>query len=273
MRFVALAALMVAPSGQAASAQRMPALSTSYTALSPEQGSNDTRLWLVGGLHVVVGVLVYMETQQTWGHSRGRFHVKDDWTGDGLSQNDEASHLFFGYTLTKTFAGQWHWAGMSPRKARTVGAVETAGVLTMVEVLDAFNPAQGLGVQDLVFDYAGIGLGVLSLSRPDGWSIRMSSKAPAREGPFAETVRQSDNYIFWVTYRPPWPGGSNQPVSLGLGHGVRRGPDGVSPVREVHLGIGTTVPDILRPFSPHAARLLGILDFYYLNLDLTATVK
>ena len=162
---------------------------------------------------------------------------------------------------------------MTPRQARTIGAVESAGFLTIVEVLDAFNPAQGLGVEDLLFDYAGVGAGMWSLSHPRRWAIRMSIKDLQEAGPFAETVRQSDNYIFWVTYRPPWPRGPNQPVSLGVGHSTRRGPDGVTPVREVHFGIGTTVPDILRPFSPHAARLLGILDFYYLNLDITATVK
>ncbi len=119
---------------------------------------------------------MYGATQRTWGQSRGRFHVKDDWTGDSLSQNDEASHLFFGYTLTRTFSGQWRWGGMPPRRSRTVGAAESAVALTLVEVLDAFNPAQGLGISDLLFDYTGVGAGLWTLSHPVDWTIRTSVK-------------------------------------------------------------------------------------------------
>src|SRR3989442_10910144 len=265
-------------------AQRVPSAfrSSSYRLHDPmpcgcapvaasEHGSS--RLWIVAGLHAVGWALVYGETQRTWGQSRGRFHVKQDWSGDSLSQNDEASHLFFGYTLTRTFAAHWRWAAMTPRGSRKIGAFESAFVLTMVEALDAFNPAQGLGVSDLVFDYAGAGFGLWTLSHPGDGGIRTSIKVPARARLFAENVRQSDNYIFWVTYRPPLAGGGKQPLSVGLGHSTRRASDGVTPVREVHFGIGTTLSDVVRTFSPRAAHYLGILDFYYFNLNFTATLK
>jgi len=278
MRSVALAGLVAALSVRAALAQRVPSPSFpsySYRLHDPvtDAGTNTDRLWLIGGLHAAGAALVYSKTQRTWGHSRGRFHVKHDWTGDSLSQNDEASHLFFGYTLTRTFAAQWRWGEMTPRGSREVGALESAVVLTMVEALDAFNPAQGLGIEDLMFDYAGVGAGLWTLSHPVDWTIRTSVKAPARAGLFAETVRQSDNYIFWVTYRPPLRWGVKQPLSVGVGHSTRRGPDGVTPVREIHFGIGTTLPDVVRTFSPRAARSLGILDFYYFNLNVTATLR
>ncbi|OLB67537.1 MAG: hypothetical protein AUI09_03120 [Gemmatimonadetes bacterium 13_2_20CM_2_66_5] len=216
---------------------------------------------------------MYGETQRTWGQSRGRFHVKNDWTGDSLSQNDEASHLFFGYTLTRTFSGQWRWGGMPPRRSRTVGGAESAVALTLVEVLDAFNPAQGLGISDVLFDYTGVGAGLWTLSHPVDWTIRTSIKVRAHARVFSETEHQSDNYIWWVTYRPPLRWGLKQPLSLGVGHSVRREADGVTPVRELHFGIGTTLPDLVRTFAPHAARVLGILDFYYFNLNITATVR
>jgi hypothetical protein len=281
MRPVALAGLMAALAVRVSLAQRLPPLFPSYFApvtdarIQPPaaQPKNSSRLWIVGGLHVVGWAIVYVEAQRTWGHSRGRFHVKDDWTGDSLSQNDEASHMFFGFTLTRNFSGHWRWGGMSPRGSRTAGATESAVALTLVEVMDAFNPAQGLGISDLAFDYAGVGAGVWTLSHPGDWAIRTSVKAPPWAGLFAETVRQSDNYIFWATYRPPLRWGVKQPLSVGVGHSARRGPDGVTPVREVHFGIGTTLPDVVRTFAPHAARYLGILDFYYFNLNLTATVK
>ena len=284
MRSVALAGLVAALCVRVGLAQRAPSPFTtySYQLHDPLTGwhapvtnarSNTLRLWMVGGLHGGVGAFVYAETQNTWGHSRGRFHVKQDWSGDSLSQNDEASHLFFGYTLTRTFAAHWRWAGMTPRGSRKIGAFESAFVLTMVEALDAFNPAQGLGVSDLVFDYAGAGVGLWTLSHPGDGGIRTSIKVPARARLFAENVRQSDNYIFWVTYRPPLGWGVKQPLSVGLGHSTRRAPDGVTPVREVHFGIGTTLPDVVRTFSPSAAHYLGILDFYYFNLNFTARLK
>lgn len=289
MRSVALAGLVAALPVRVSLAQRLAPPLTCYTYRLDDRLSGwRTRIadagvrahWsrqasVVGGLHGAGGVLVYIETQRTWGHSRGRFHVKNDWTGDGLSQNDEASHLFFGYTLTRTLSAHWRWSGMPPRKARMVGAFESAFVLTMVEAMDAFNPREGLGIGDLLFDYAGVGAGFWTLGHSPDWGIRLSRKAPAKAGVFAETVRQSDNYIFWATYRPPLgsAGGPQQPLSVGLGHSARRGPDAVTPIRELHFGIGTTIPDVVRMFSPHAARYLEGLDFYYFNLNFTATLQ
>jgi hypothetical protein len=228
----------------------------------------------VGGVQVAGAAFVYGEEQRTWGYSRGRFHVKNDWTGDTLSQADEMSHLFFGYTLTRVYAGMWRWGGLEAKSARSVGAVESALTMTLVEVMDSFNPGQGLGISDLVFDYAGVGAGLLSLSHPGDWGIRTSAKGWGLAQPFSKTKSQYDNWIVWATYRPPlrWGGGVKQPLSLGLGHGTRRAPDGLSAVREIHFGIGTTLPDVVRMFSPSLAERLGILDFYYLNLNLTATV-
>jgi len=291
MRSVVIAGLMAALPVRVSVAQRAPSFFPSYSyhlhdlmpcgcapvtdarIQTPSDRLHSSRLWVVGGLHAVGWALVYGETQRTWGHSRGRFHVKDDWTGDTLSQNDEASHMFFGYTLTRTFSGQWRWGGMSPRGSRTVGAAESAVALTLVEALDAFNPTQGLGISDLLFDYAGVGAGLWTLSHPVDWTIRTNLKVRAHARVFAQTEHQSDNYIWWVTYRPPLRWGLKQPFSLGVGHSVRREADGVTPVRELHFGIGTTLPDLVRTFAPHAARYLGILDFYYFNLNLTATVK
>ena len=283
MRSVALAGLVAALTVRVGQAQRVPPPFASFSyhiaaTVNEDSGSTaqkprrPSRRWVVGGLQFAGGVLLYGASQRTWGSSHGHFHVKQDWTGDGLGQNDEASHLFFGYTLTRAFAGQWRWGGLAPSRSRSVGAFESAFVLTLVEVLDAFNPAQGFGISDLAFDYAGVGAGLWILSHPGNWSITMSAKDPAHAG-FAETKQQSDNWIFWAIYRPSLGWGPKQPLSLGLGHSVRRASDGVSPVRELHFGIGTTVPDLVRAVAPGAARYVRILDFYYLNLNFTATLR
>lgn len=240
-----------------------------------------TRLWVLGGGHALGGTLLYRETKASWGESNGRFHIKDDWTGDQLAQNDEISHFVTGYALTKAFARVWGWSGVAPKRARMLGAIETAALLTLVEIpLDAFNPRQGFGVEDLVFDYAGIGVGLLALNRPGRWDFKFSAKRNlfrSQETLFAQDSRETDNYVFWVTYRPRLRGGrgggERQPISLGLGHSVRRGNDGSSPVRELYLGLGTTVPDLVRAVAPGAARHFELLEAYFINVRVGTTVK
>jgi len=240
-------------------------------------GADKARLSIVGAAHAVAGVLLYREARAAWGESNGRFHIKDDWTGDDLAQSDEISHLVTGYHLTKAFSRVWGWTGMRRQRARTLAAVEAAALLTFVEVpLDAFNPRQGLGVEDLAFDYIGVGIGLVALSHPGRWDVKFSAKENpfrAQENLFAQSSRDADNYVFWATYRLPLGPGGRQPISLGLGHGVRRAGDGQRAVRELYLGVGTTVPDVVRAVAPGAARHFEVLGPYYFNVRLRATVQ
>ncbi len=236
-----------------------------------------SRLLILGGGHAVALVYTYDQTQKSWGGSTGKFHFKNDWSGDYLAQNDEVSHLFFGYTLTKEFYRAYRWTGFSPKKAKIFSALESAFLLTFVEVpMDAFNTTQGFGVEDLIADYAGIGLGLLKLNHPGNWDIKTSAKSNpffSQNHLFSQTGEQFDNFIFWGTYRPPLKWDDRQPFSLGIGYGTRRASNRISPLRELRFGLGTTLPDIVRIFSPKMARSLEVLDFYYLNLNLLATIK
>jgi hypothetical protein len=240
-------------------------------------GVDKTRLSIVGAAHAAAGVLLYREARAAWGTSNGRFHVKSDWTGDTLSQSDEISHFVAGYHLTKAFSGVWGWTGMRPQRARALGAAEAAALLTLVEVpLDAFNPQQGLGVADLAFDYIGVGLGLVAVSHPGRWDVKFSTKENpfrAQQHLFSQTSRDADNYVFWATYRLPLGPGRRQPLSVGLGHGVRRAADGQRAVRELYLGVGTTVPDVVRAVAPGAARHFEFLGAYYFNVRLRATAR
>ncbi|MGH8004228.1 MAG: DUF2279 domain-containing protein, partial [Limisphaerales bacterium] len=137
-----------------------------------------SRLVILGGGHVVGLAVAYDQTQKSWGGSTGKFHFKSDWSGDGLAQNDEISHLTVAYTLTKEFYRAYRWAGFSPKKARLYGTLESAVLMTFVEVpMDAFNTTQGFGIEDLLANYAGVGLGFLKLSRPGNWDIKTSAKS------------------------------------------------------------------------------------------------
>jgi hypothetical protein len=61
-------------------------------------------------------------------------------------------------------------------------------------------------------------------------------------------------------------------MSLGVGHGVRRGTDGAG-VRELYLGVGTSVPDLVRAVAPRAARHVEVLGAYFFNIHVRATLK
>lgn len=181
------------------------------------------------------------------------------------------------YTLVKEFDRAYAWAGFSPKRSRTYGALESAFWMTFVEVpIDAFNPSQGFGVSDLIFDYAGVGLGILKTAHPGNWDLKASVKSnPFRSQSqlFAQTLQQFDNFVFWATYRPAPRWAERQPLSLGVGYGTHRAANGIDPVREIHLGIGTTIPDLVRAISPKAARYFDVLDFFYFNLNWRGTIK
>lgn len=235
------------------------------------------RLVVLATGHVAGLAFAFDQTQESWGGSTGKFHFKSDWSGDGLAQNDEVSHLAVAYTLTKEFYRAYRWAGFSPKKARLIGALESAVIMTFVEVpMDAFNTTQGFGVEDLIANYSGVGLGFLKLSHPVNWDIKASVKSnpfSSQDHLFAQTTAQFDNFIFWGTYRPDFKWGHRQPISLGIGYSTRRDTDGVSPLRELRLGAGTTLPDLVRSFAPNAAKYFEVLDFYYFNLNWRVTIK
>ncbi len=235
------------------------------------------RLVILGSGHAVGLVFAYNQTQKSWGGFTGKFHFKNDWSGDGLAQNDEVSHLTVSYTLTKEFYRAYRWTGFSPKKARLYGALESAFLMTFVEVpMDAFNPTQGFGVEDLIANYTGVGLGLLKVSRPGNWDIKTSVKSnpfSSQKHLFAQTLAQFDNFIFWGTYRPNLKWGRRQPFSLGLGYSTRRDSDGIRPLRELYLGAGTTLPDLVRAFAPDVAKYFEVLDFYYFNLNWHVTIK
>ena len=206
---------------------------------------------------------------EAWGESKGAFHVKDDWKGDKLKQTDELSHFMWGYRMTQFLFSAYRWSGFSDRASHAISVFQTAFVLTMVEYpIDAHNPDQGLGVSDLTFDYAGIGLAYLKrrFSALDDFDFKISWKRNvffSNQPMFAQTYEEFDNFIYWFTYRTRlfFP---EKIVCLGLGYSATRR-EGLAR-RELFAGVGLSLPDLAGLFGEKVKARAGFLGLFYPNL-------
>ena len=206
---------------------------------------------------------------EAWGESKGAFHFKDDWNGDKLKQTDELSHFMWGYRMTQFLFSAYRWSGFSTESSHAISVFQTAFVLTMVEYpIDAHNPEQGLGVSDLAFDYAGIGLAYLKrrFSALDDLDFKISWKRNvffSNQPMFAQTYDEFDNFIYWFTYRTrlflP-----QKIVCLGLGYSATRRA-GVAR-RQVFAGVGLSLPDLAGLFGEKLKARAGFLEVFYPNL-------
>jgi hypothetical protein len=139
----------------------------------------------------------------------------------------------------------------------------------MVEYpIDAHNPEQGLGVSDLAFDYAGIGLACVKrrLGALDDFDFKISWKRNlffSNQPMFAQTYDEFDNFIYWLTYRTrlflP-----EKIVCLGLGCSAARRA-GVAR-RQVFAGVGLSLPDLAGLFGENIKARAGFLGVFYPNL-------
>ena len=213
----------------------------------------------------------FKHTTILWGKSNGRFHIKDDWTGDHLAQTDEISHFMWGYKMTQFFFSTYHWTGLSPHTGELLSMVESALILTAVEYpVDAYNPKQGLGVSDLIFDYMGVGLAYAK--KHNTWLGNLDFKISwkrnifiANHSAFAQTYADYDNTIYWLTCRASliFP---RKIVCWGLGYSTTH--VGIEPKRQFYLGVGLSMSDFAGLFGKKLKKPAGFLDLFYPNLRL-----
>ncbi|MGB2805985.1 MAG: hypothetical protein WBD64_13940 [Candidatus Zixiibacteriota bacterium] len=207
----------------------------------------------------------------SWGESKGSFHFKNDWNGDKLKQTDELSHFLWGYKMTQFLFSAYRWSGFSTEASHAISVFQTAFVLTMVEYpIDAYNPQQGLGISDLAFDYAGIGLADVKqrFSGPEDFDFKLSWKRNiflASQPMFAQTHEEFDNFIYWFTYRTKLflP---QKIVCLGLGYSATRRAG--EPKRQFFAGIGLSLPDLFALSGKKLERHAKFLELFYPNLRL-----
>jgi hypothetical protein len=224
---------------------------------------------LIGGVNVVTISAGFREAINTWGQSKSSFHLKDDWTGDGLAQTDELSHFMWGYKMTQFLYWAYEWSGFSPKTSRALSVCQSSLILTLVEYpIDAYNPKQGLGVSDLIFDYMGVGLAVAKKhsSWLNDFDFKISWKKnifSENQTVFAQTYEEFDNFIYWLTYRTKlfFP---KKLLCFGLGYSATR--SGSKPKREFYGGIGLSIPDFASLFGQKVGDFCKPLEILYPNI-------
>lgn len=236
------------------------------------------RFFWLGSLETIFFAVGYQQAVKSWGVSNGKFHLKNDWLGDGLAGNDEVSHLWFSAELVKLFTGGFRWVGYDHIKAARLGALQGALLMTFVEFpLDAFNPTQGLGVSDLIFNYLGVGFGYWKTtdSRLGNIDLKISilgNPWQYNNQVFAQAAYDFDQFAFWATYRVPHV--LKDIMVLGVGYSTSHPAlDGqtVGPVKShIKVGLGTTLSAVAGIVSPSVARFFKPVDFYYFNFHINA---
>ncbi len=241
-------------------------------AIRAPEGPAFSRLALWGGISLSHGLLAYKRTIDVWGKPDGKFHLKNEIGGDHLALSDEVSHLLIAYKLAQVTRQGYRWSGLSPSAAARAGAIQAAIYMAFVEFpLDAYNPQQGLGITDLLADFAGIGLAWYraGIENPR-WDLKVSVKSRFFTGNsrlLAQTNKQYDDFIYWLTYRIS--NNRYNPLVLGIGYSTHH-PPGDPPAyipvdKQIYFRIGTSLSEIGRIFGHRTERLLNPAGFYFFN--------
>ncbi|MFH2056187.1 MAG: hypothetical protein ABIJ61_09540 [bacterium] len=248
---IALSLLHVSPSLSADS---------TTTILEPTGKSHLQRNFIIGNL--VGGTAAYFYFTDVWGKPTGKFHFKDD-THDNLALTDEVSHMFASYQIAEGSRWLFRLLGMPQDKIEKYALLEAVLITTFIEFpLDAFNPGQGVGVSDLLFNSAGVGLSYLRHHGAAQFDMKFSLKRSPLEFEnkfLASDAAEFDNFIWWGVWKP-------RHLWFGFGYSTNHyRADGLVE-KEFYLGAGTTLHDLLNIVSPRAAKRLKALDTFFLNL-------
>ncbi|MFC1475593.1 hypothetical protein ACFLQW_01155 [Candidatus Zixiibacteriota bacterium] len=232
-----------------------------------------SRLALWSGVSLAQGLLACDKTFDIWGKPDGKFHLKNDFSDDQLALSDEVSHLLIAYKLAQLARQGYRWGGLSPAAAARAGAIQAAIYMAFVEFpLDAYNPDQGLGLTDLLADFAGIGLAWYraGIDNPR-WDLKVSVKSRFFAGNsrlLAHTNKQYDDFIYWLTYRIS--ANRYNPLVLGIGYSTHHPPgDPPSHIpvdKQIYFRIGTSLSEIGRIFGRRTERLLSPAEVYFFNV-------
>jgi len=119
---------------------------------------NKKRLYTVAGTHAVVIGGTLTALNQVWykNYEKSGFHVKDD-MGVWL-QVDKFGHAYSAYSIAGPMSGMYMWAGLGRKKSVLLGSFESLGVLTAIELMDAYSAEWGFSYGDMGSNVIGTAL-------------------------------------------------------------------------------------------------------------------
>ena len=157
-------------------------------ALSSEMTRSDKALWLnVGAGALALG---WGTWSWDWGSAGPRFQ-DEGWFGrtTGEGGADKLGHAWSGYALSHLFAYSYERFGYGRSDAARYGAYSSLGVMTAIEIGDAFSDEYGFSYQDMLFNAAGAALGYVLWEYPE---INRKIDFRAEYDPFPRGKRQLD---------------------------------------------------------------------------------
>jgi hypothetical protein len=200
-----------------------------------------------------------------WRDSNGRFVIHAEGWFRGSRGIDKAGHLFTSYFYFKTFQNLLRWGGYEPKTAFWWAAGLSAFFALSVEIGDGFSE-YAFDYQDLVFNTAGVGYGMLQTEVPFLQNFNLKwSYFP--EGGYRFPPRFTEHYdghIYWLTanvnnllpegLEPYWP----DLLQLGVGYSVAdRGTRS-----EVVVGLDFNL-EVFRPSSAEVDLFLRTLNTFH----------
>lgn len=157
-------------------------------ASSAEMTRADKALWLNLGVGAVA--LGWGTWSWDWGSGGPRFQ-DEGWFGrtTGEGGADKLGHAWSGYALSHLFAHSYERFGYGRTDAARYGAFSSLGVMTAIEIGDAFSDDYGFSYQDMLFNTAGAALGYALWEYPE---IKRKFDFRAEYDPFPRGKRQFD---------------------------------------------------------------------------------
>jgi Predicted periplasmic lipoprotein (DUF2279) len=186
----------------------------------------------IGGMLVTSLIWSY----DTWWRDAGRpFHFhSENWLDGPVLGIDKIGHFYTSYFYFHTFRNIMLWGGYEPSKSDLWATIASAFFALAIEVGDGITPRYGFDYQDIVFNFGGIGYGLLQSRIPFLKYFNFKWSYVPNEG-YKFPVRFTDNYdahTYWLTcdidkllpssIEPYWPDFLQIAVGMGVDERVTK---------------------------------------------------
>lgn len=134
---------------------------------------------------LLAGITLIGARSWNWGSSRSFRVDSEGWFGQETSSGgaDKLGHAFSSYLVGNVLTDAMRFRGSSDRDAALTAGLITMGVMTYVEVLDAYSKDHGFSKEDLLMDLAGVGLSYLRNTTP-GLREKLDFRLEYRSSPY-----------------------------------------------------------------------------------------